>query len=131
MWRNWQTRMIQVHVPEMAWRFKSSHPHQQLDVTVYSYARINAVLEMKVRDYFVQGCRGWSAFTKKAGKGMNCPRVLTDGWTRAAHSRIAGRTGGRPARMCDFCGQEFSARELRQHLSALPQEVRRANPPYQ
>jgi hypothetical protein len=28
MWRNWQTRMIQVHVPEMAWRFKSSHPHQ-------------------------------------------------------------------------------------------------------
>jgi hypothetical protein len=21
--------MIQVHVPEMAWRFKSSHPHQQ------------------------------------------------------------------------------------------------------
>ena len=29
MWRNWQTRMIQVHVPEMAWRFKSSHPHQQ------------------------------------------------------------------------------------------------------
>ena len=30
MWRNWQTRMIQVHVPAMAWRFKSSHPHQIL-----------------------------------------------------------------------------------------------------
>src|ERR1700683_290758 len=29
MWRNWQTRMIQVHLPEMAWRFKSSHPHQE------------------------------------------------------------------------------------------------------
>jgi hypothetical protein len=28
MWRNWQTRMIQVHVPEMVLRFKSSHPHQ-------------------------------------------------------------------------------------------------------
>ena len=25
---------------------------------VYSFARINAVLEMKVRDYFVQGRRG-------------------------------------------------------------------------
>jgi hypothetical protein len=29
MWRNWQTRMIQVHVFERTWRFKSSHPHQQ------------------------------------------------------------------------------------------------------
>lgn len=28
-------------------------------VMVYSFARINAVLEMKVRDYFVQGRRGW------------------------------------------------------------------------
>src|SRR5471032_743940 len=28
MWRNWQTRMVQVHVPSREWRFKSSHPHQ-------------------------------------------------------------------------------------------------------
>ncbi len=28
MWRNWQTRMVQVHVPARVWRFKSSHPHQ-------------------------------------------------------------------------------------------------------
>jgi hypothetical protein len=27
-------------------------------VMVYSFARINAVLEMQVRDYFVQGRRG-------------------------------------------------------------------------
>ena len=27
MWRNWQTRMVQVHVPARVWRFKSSHPH--------------------------------------------------------------------------------------------------------
>ena len=25
--------MTQVHVPELAWRFKSSHPHQQLRST--------------------------------------------------------------------------------------------------
>ncbi len=28
MWRNWQTRMVQVHVLAREWRFKSSHPHQ-------------------------------------------------------------------------------------------------------
>ena len=30
MWRNWQTRMVQVHVLARVWRFKSSHPHQIL-----------------------------------------------------------------------------------------------------
>src|SRR5262245_41381921 len=30
MWRNWQTRMVQVHVLAREWRFKSSHPHQSL-----------------------------------------------------------------------------------------------------
>lgn len=27
-WRNWQTRMVQVHVKAISWRFKSSWPHQ-------------------------------------------------------------------------------------------------------
>jgi hypothetical protein len=27
-WRNWQTRMLEVHVPVRVWRFKSSRPHQ-------------------------------------------------------------------------------------------------------
>ena len=27
IWRNWQTRMVQVHVLARAWRFKSSYPH--------------------------------------------------------------------------------------------------------
>jgi hypothetical protein len=30
-----------------------------IGVMVYTFARINAVLEMKVSDYFVQGRRGW------------------------------------------------------------------------
>jgi hypothetical protein len=29
MWRNWQTRKIQVLVPARAWRFNSSHPQIQ------------------------------------------------------------------------------------------------------
>ena len=28
IWRNWQTRMVQVHVKAISWRFKSSYPHQ-------------------------------------------------------------------------------------------------------
>src|SRR3954470_21092756 len=27
MWRNWQTRTVQVRVGETPWRFESSHPH--------------------------------------------------------------------------------------------------------
>jgi integrase/recombinase XerD len=33
--------------------------HALIAVMVYSFARINAVLEMKVRDYFVYGWRAW------------------------------------------------------------------------
>ena len=29
VWWNWQTRMIQVHMPLQACRFKSCHPHQK------------------------------------------------------------------------------------------------------
>ena len=29
MWRNWQTRMVQVHVKAISWGFKSLHPHQK------------------------------------------------------------------------------------------------------
>jgi len=43
-----------------------------LGVMVYTFARIGAVLQMKVRDYFVQGRGGWPAYMKKAGKSMKC-----------------------------------------------------------
>src|SRR5260370_37109369 len=42
-------------------------------VMVYSFARINAVLEMKVRDYFVQGRRGWVRLHEKGGKEHELP----------------------------------------------------------
>ncbi len=31
IWRNWQTRMVQVHVRAISWRFKSSYPHHKGD----------------------------------------------------------------------------------------------------
>jgi site-specific recombinase XerD len=44
-----------------------------IGVMVYTFARINAVLEMKVRDYFVQGRRGWVRLHEKGGKEHEVP----------------------------------------------------------
>ncbi len=44
-----------------------------IGLMVYSFARINAVLEMKVRDYFVQGRRGWVRLHEKGGKEHEVP----------------------------------------------------------
>jgi len=40
---------------------------------VYTFARVNAVLQMKVRDCFVQGRRGWVRLHKKGGKEHEVP----------------------------------------------------------
>lgn len=42
-------------------------------VMVYSFARVNAVLGMKVKDYFVQGRRGWVRLHEKGGKQHEVP----------------------------------------------------------
>ena len=44
-----------------------------IGVMVYTFARINAVLEMKVSDYFVQGRRGWVRLHEKGGKEHEVP----------------------------------------------------------
>jgi site-specific recombinase XerD len=44
-----------------------------IGVMVYTFARVNAVLQMKVRDYFVQGRRGWVRLHEKGGKEHEVP----------------------------------------------------------
>jgi integrase/recombinase XerD len=44
-----------------------------IGVMVYTFARVNAVLKMKVRDYFVQGRRGWVRLHEKGGKEHEVP----------------------------------------------------------
>jgi hypothetical protein len=39
MWRNWQTRRSQKPVMVTSWRFKSSHPHQNLEASLLMQAR--------------------------------------------------------------------------------------------
>lgn len=44
-----------------------------IGVMIYTFARVNAVLQMKVRDYFVQGRRGWVRLHEKGGKEHELP----------------------------------------------------------
>lgn len=44
-----------------------------IGLMVYSFARVNAALSMKVSDYFVQGRRGWVRLHEKGGKEHEVP----------------------------------------------------------
>jgi site-specific recombinase XerD len=44
-----------------------------IGVMVYTFARVNAVLQMIVRDYFVQGRRSWVRLHEKGGKEHELP----------------------------------------------------------
>lgn len=42
-------------------------------MTVYTFARVNAALDMRVKDYYVQGRRGWVRLHEKGGKEHTVP----------------------------------------------------------
>jgi integrase/recombinase XerC len=44
-----------------------------IGIMVYSFARIGAVIQMKVGDYFIQGRRHWVRLHEKGGKGHELP----------------------------------------------------------
>ena len=44
-----------------------------IGLMVYTFARVNAALEMKVKDYYVQGRRGWVQLHEKGGKEHAVP----------------------------------------------------------
>jgi hypothetical protein len=65
---------------------------------------------------------GYRDAGKQAGlSGEKCPHCkheLSDAWLKAAHSRVAGRQGGRPRvlRPCPYCREKFGGREFREHI---------------
>jgi integrase len=78
-------------------------------VMVYSFARINAVLETKMRDYLVQGRRGWVRLHEKGGKEHEVPchhnlELYLDEYIAAAgfagdpDGPLSARPPARPAR---------------------------------
>jgi integrase/recombinase XerD len=68
-----------------------------IGVMVYTFARVNAVIGMKVKDYFTQGRRGWVRLHEKGGKEHAVPchhtleKLLDD---HIAAAGIAGEPDG-------------------------------------
>jgi site-specific recombinase XerD len=63
-----------------------------IGVMVYTFARVNAVIGMKVRDYYTQGRRGWVRLHEKGGKEHDVPchhtlEALLDEYLAAAGIR--------------------------------------------
>ncbi len=63
IWRNWQTRMVQVHVKAISCRFKSCYPHQESAKNfLRRFSVLNAVLTQLDRVPFPKrGCRGFES----------------------------------------------------------------------
>jgi len=80
---------------------------------IYTFARIGAVLQMNVGDYFTEGRRGWVRLHEKGGKEHAAPchhklEAMLDAYLAAAGIagdgegalfRTTGRTTGKPHRM--------------------------------
>lgn len=84
-----------------------------IGVMIYTFARIGAVLQMNVEDYFSQGRRGWVRLHEKGGKEHEAPchhklEIYLDEYIAAAGIgdekgtplfRTTGRRTGTPHRM--------------------------------
>jgi site-specific recombinase XerD len=99
-----------------------------IGVMVYSFARVNAVLGMKVKDYFTQGRRGWARLHEKGGKEHEVPchhmlEKLLDDYIAAAG--IAGdaegplfRTTGRKTGQAQAMWQQDVYRMIQRRAAA-------------
>ncbi len=95
---------------------------------IYTFARIGAVLQMNVGDYFTQGRRGWVRLHEKGGKEHEAPchhklEAMLDAYVAAAGIagdgeralfRTTGRTSGTPQRMGQSDAYRMIQRRARQ-----------------
>ena len=99
-----------------------------IGVMVYTFARVNAVISMKVKDYFTQGRRGWVRLHEKGGKEHEVPchhtlEQLLDDYIAAAG--IAGepdgplfRTTGRKTGQAQALWQQDAYRMIQRRAAA-------------
>jgi site-specific recombinase XerD len=99
-----------------------------IGVMVYTFARVNAVIEMKVKDYFIQGRRGWVRLHEKGGKEHEVPchhtlEKLLDEYLAAAS--LAGdpegplfRTTGRKTGQAQAMWQQDAYRMIQRRAAA-------------
>ena len=97
-------------------------------VMIYTFARIGAVLQMNVRDYFSQGWRGWVRLHEKGGKEHEAPcvsklEIYLDAYIAAAGIaddkegplwRTTGRSTGMAHRMTQQDAHRMIRRRARQ-----------------
>lgn len=97
-------------------------------VMIYTFARVGAVLQMNVGDYFTQGRRAWIRLHEKGGKEHEAPCVskletYLDSYIAAAGIaddkdgplfRTTGRFTGTPHRMTQQDGHRMISRRARQ-----------------
>ncbi len=108
-----------------------------IGVMVYTFARVNAVIEMKVKDYFTQGRRGWVRLHEKGGKEHEVPchhtlEQLLDDYIAAAG--IAGeadsplfRTTGRKTGQVQALWQQDAYRMIQRRAAAAGIKTRIGN----
>jgi integrase len=108
-----------------------------IGVMVYTFARVNAVIGMKVKDYFTQGRRGWVRLHEKGGKLHAVPchhtlEKLLDDYIAAAG--IAGeldgllfRTTGRKTGRAQALWQQDAYRMIQRRAAAAGIRTRIGN----
>jgi integrase/recombinase XerD len=108
-----------------------------IGVMVYTFARVGAVLQMNVEDYFSQGRRGWVRLHEKGGKEAEAPCIpkletYLDEYVAAAGIagdangplfRTTGRSTGTPHRMT----QQDAYRMIQRHAKQAGIKTRIGN----
>jgi site-specific recombinase XerD len=108
-----------------------------IGVMVYTFARVNAVIGMQVKDYFIQGRRGWVRLHEKGGEEHEVPchhtlEQLLDDYVSAAG--IAGdldgplfRTTGRRTGQAQAMWQQDAYRMIQRRAAAAGIKTRIGN----
>jgi site-specific recombinase XerD len=108
-----------------------------IGVMVYTFARVNAVIGMKVKDYFIQGRRSWVRLHEKGGKEHEVPchhtlEKLLDEYLAAG--AIAGdpegplfRTTGRKTGQAQAMWQQDAYRMIQRRAAAAGIKTRIGN----
>ena len=80
MWRNWLTRMVQVHVKAISWGFKSLHPHQkeQYPFGCCSFFVFHMGLEGRVSENSPVDCFPAPPLRPQAGKSLHPHKKLVE-----------------------------------------------------
>ena len=104
MWRNWQTRMVQVHVKAISWGFKSLHPHQkeQYPFGCCSFFVFDVGVEGRVLENSPVDCFPAPPLRPQPGKSLHPHQKLVERRAFFHKPRAPAKTG---ALFLFFCGK--------------------------